>query len=121
VDDRQLKELAWATAEVMNLAALIRRGDDAAWVGMGPEAPIRIVNELTTFAVLASAAGATDDVVDLAAAAVHARALSDEVQRSGLPVSRAAQAIALALLVALGVGPDILHALDGGDAVSVRD
>lgn len=102
------------TAEVMNLAALVRRGDDAAWSGIGPDADIRIVSELVAFADLASRAGkAVEAPSSLAVAAERARALGEEIRTTGLPVSERARALATELLEALGVGADVLGALDG--------
>ncbi len=108
-------KLAVLTSEVMNLAALVRRGDDAAWAGIGPDAHIRVGAELVAFADLAGRAGVqTEHGLSFDQAAGCARVLAEEIMRTGVPVSEAARALASDLLRALGVGSELLHALDGG-------
>ena len=109
--------MAAAIADVMNLAGLVRRGDDAAWVSIGDDAPLRVAGQLRDFADLAEYASldglSMSPGVELAVAAVHARALAAEVSGRGIPVSAHAQALATELLGALGIGEEILAALDG--------
>lgn len=107
-------QLAVVTGEIMNLAALVRRGDDAAWSGIGPDADIRVVSELVAFADLARRAGqAVEGTLSLGAAADCAMALGEEIRTTGVPVSERARVLASELLEALGVGVDVLRALDG--------
>lgn len=107
-------KVALVISEVMNLAALVRRGDDAAWAGIGPDAHLRVVSELMDFVELARGAE-TSPVGDIAwpEAASAATTLADELMRTGVPVSPEAQSLASQLLASLGVGPEILSALDG--------
>ncbi len=106
-------QLAVLMAEVMNLAGLVRRGDDAAWSGIGPDAHLRFANELLKFSSLAADEDELAAPFSLADASVSARSLAEELMRCGIPVSGDAQRLASALLSSMGVGTDVLEALDG--------
>jgi hypothetical protein len=110
----QTVKVATLTSEAMNLAGLVRRGDDAAWAGIGPDAHLRAVAALREFAdVVGRLGGSISGPVDLAGAAPHARALAEELAKTGVPVSERAQELATELLTSLGVDRDVLSALDG--------
>ena len=108
-----MSKLAAVTAEVMNIAAMVRRGDDAAWAGIGPDAHEGIVSELRVFADLARDMQDVEGPMSLEDASVHAVQLADEVSRTKLPVTVRAQDLASKLLGSLGVDEQLLNALDG--------
>ena len=110
----QVTKLAAVISEVMNLAALVRRGDDTAWAGIGSDAHLRVVSELMNFVELArDTETRTVGNISLLDAVAAATTLSNELMRTGVPVSPEAQSLASVRLAALGVGPEILSALDG--------
>lgn len=106
-------KLASVTAEVMNIAAMVRKGDDAAWEGIGPDAREHLVAELRKFSDVARQSGEVTGPVDLAAAATAATALAEELVQTGVPVSERAQDLASDMLRKLGISEDILNAIDG--------
>jgi hypothetical protein len=106
-DSKSALQLAAVMSEVMNLADLVRRGDDAAWSGIGSDAHLRVASELMQFAELAA------QEETLREARGCAQTLAEELMRTGVPVSVRAQDLASALLTSMGVGTELLSALDG--------